>query len=398
MGCGDRHLNWWTLVGHNALVWSASFTPDERYIVSSSDDKNQSVFGMCQLELPWSLSGVMRDNSVSCSYAQWPVHCIRRSRQTVRIWDVETGAMIGNSSMGTETVSTLLHSPQDGRRVVSGSEDKTLCIWDVETRCNGCRAFGGPCGWSPVCQFLPDDAYLHQAHLTRLFTIWDSKMSVHQSSWGTQWHCPFCLLSHQIGQHLASSSDDKTILILGHWNRFNNQCLEKDTGCCVNSIAFSPDGWHLVSGSGDNTVRIWDLQMVSISHTSWRTLWASLVCCILTWWQASYLSSKDCSICIWEADSCKLVVGPLEDTQHGSICCIFTWWPNRLIIIRPNDSYLDNKIEGVTNMLEGPTISTQEEPTNPLPPHSKPVILEWWFQPQTNQYKWWMIMDGSLKR
>ena len=29
----------------------------------------------------------------------------------------------------------------------------------------------------------------------------------------------------------------------------------------VNSIAFSPDGRHIISGSFDHTVRIWDLEL-----------------------------------------------------------------------------------------------------------------------------------------
>jgi WD40 repeat protein len=35
----------------------------------------------------------------------------------------------------------------------------------------------------------------------------------------------------------------------------------------VYSLAFSPDGTRLVSGSGDHTVRIWDTRPV---HERWR--------------------------------------------------------------------------------------------------------------------------------
>jgi len=60
------------------------------------------------------------------------------------------------------------------------------------------------------------------------------------------------------GQHIISGSFDKTIRI---WNAETGSAvgkpLEGHTGW-VSSVAYSPDGQHIVSGSGDETIRIWN--------------------------------------------------------------------------------------------------------------------------------------------
>src|SRR5258706_7749810 len=53
--------------------------------------------------------------------------------KTIWIWDVETGAAVGNPLEGhTSEVFSVAYSP-DGRHIVSGSFDKTIRIWDAET-------------------------------------------------------------------------------------------------------------------------------------------------------------------------------------------------------------------------------------------------------------------------
>ena len=52
--------------------------------------------------------------------------------KTVRIWDMETGVEEQRLEGHSDEVSAVAVSA-DGRRVVSGSEDKTVRIWDMET-------------------------------------------------------------------------------------------------------------------------------------------------------------------------------------------------------------------------------------------------------------------------
>ncbi|KAK5661879.1 hypothetical protein OQA88_9987 [Cercophora sp. LCS_1] len=59
------------------------------------------------------------------------------------------------------------------------------------------------------------------------------------------------------GQRLASGSNDQTVKI---WDPASGQCLQTLEGHrdSVQSVAFSPDGQRLASGSNDQTVKIWD--------------------------------------------------------------------------------------------------------------------------------------------
>ena len=122
------------------------------------------------------------------------------SDNTLRLWDAATGQPIGAPLTGhTDSVNSVAFSP-DGKRIVSGSDDKTVRVWDADT-------------------------------------------------------------GQQIGPRLTGHRDD------------------------VRSVVFSPDGTRIVSGSTDETVRVWpgptawpDLLCnkltTNMSHKQWRD-WVS---------------------------------------------------------------------------------------------------------------------------
>ena len=64
------------------------------------------------------------------------------------------------------------------------------------------------------------------------------------------------------GTMLASGSDDIML-----WNTKNNMLITTLSGHneCVFSVAFSPDGTQLASASSDHTIKLWDIK---IGHSS----------------------------------------------------------------------------------------------------------------------------------
>ena len=86
------------------------------------------------------------------------------------------------------------------------------------------------------------------------------------------------LVASSNGRFFASCSSDTTIIL---WDAVRGGILHEwqgHSGRRVNTLAFSPDGAHLLSGGDDNTLKVWDVsspvgQEVPVKHT--HTLLAS---------------------------------------------------------------------------------------------------------------------------
>jgi len=135
--------------------------------------------------------------------------------KTVRLWDLETGRCLRVLEGHTNLVLTVAWST-DQRRALSGSADSTLRLWDVET---------GRC------------LRVLEGHTD---VVWNVALSAD--------HC-----------HALSSSEDKTVRL---WDVETGHCLRVLEGHIerVLSVAWSADCSYVLSGSADSTVRLWEVQ------------------------------------------------------------------------------------------------------------------------------------------
>ncbi|KAJ7861893.1 hypothetical protein B0H13DRAFT_1726283 [Mycena leptocephala] len=179
--------------------------------------------------------------------------------ETICIWNAATGEAVGTPLEGhTDWVHSVAFSP-DGTRIVSGSDDETIRIWNAATGEAVGTPLEGHTHWVRSVAFSPDGTRIVSGSDDETIRIWNAATG---EAVGTplEGHTDsVCSVAFSPdGTRIVSGSDDETIRI---WNAATGEAvgtpLEGHTHS-VRSVAFSPDGTRIVSGSDDETIRIWN--------------------------------------------------------------------------------------------------------------------------------------------
>jgi len=178
-------------------------------------------------------------------------------------WNFTATKALPQPSGHADEAWSLAFSP-DGKTLASGSDDseepETLKIWDVAT---GARLQGWHAGEGTISAlaFDPTGRVLASADLadTAVVRLWNpadgrplAALAGHSRSVRT-------LAFRPDGRVLATAGSDKTIRI---WDVAARSCLHVLEGHTdtVRRLSFSPDGAFLVSAANDRTIRVWDVE------------------------------------------------------------------------------------------------------------------------------------------
>jgi len=153
-------------------------------------------------------------------------------------------------------VNSLALSP-DGNRLVSGSSDKTIKVWDVKTGAEVMTLYGHE-GYLCGVAFSPDGKHIASSSMDNTIKVWDANSGTELMTLLGHENYVYSVAFSPDGKHIISGSHDGTIRVWDSVSGTEQMILRGHRGS-VSSAVYTPDGKRIISGGGwDNTVRVWD--------------------------------------------------------------------------------------------------------------------------------------------
>lgn len=253
--------------GRFSSVNALAISPDSTTLASASDDKNVKLWDLNTKKVLASLSGHSQAVKSVAFSPDGQILATASDDKTIKLWQVETLEEICTLLGHSHAVKSVALSP-DGQILASGSWDKTIKLWDVNTGTEICTITGHQLQVNSVA-FSPDGKLLASASYDRTIRLWQiSALAGSQTELqnrpcysllatlsGHAWAVLTVAFSPD-GQILATGSDDNTIKL---WEVNTGQliCTLVGHSWSVVAVAFTADGETLLSASCDKTVKLW---------------------------------------------------------------------------------------------------------------------------------------------
>lgn len=257
------------LTGHTGPVEAVAVTPDGARIVTGGWDSTVRI---------WDLATGTPVGRPLYGHSG-PVYCVVISPdgtrmmtaghdRTIRIWDLASGKRVGKPLIGHLSGVRAMAVTADGRRIVSGSEDYTVRIWDLATGSPVDAPLKGASGWVLSVAVTPDGTRTITGDHDGNVHIWDLTDVPRTES-----QSPAALSSaaqgHSFGVYALAVSPDGTRIVTGSWDD-TVRVWDLATGTPIGrplkghakgvfAVAVAPDGSRIVSGGGDNRLRVWNM-------------------------------------------------------------------------------------------------------------------------------------------
>ncbi|HUJ11469.1 MAG TPA: WD40 repeat domain-containing protein [Verrucomicrobiae bacterium] len=177
--------------------------------------------------------------------------------KTVKLWNAANGKEVRTFTGHRGPVTGVAFDPT-GEQAVSGSADGTMRLWDVA---NGQQLQATEAlGWKITSVALSPDGKLAATGADdNRVTLWNlPQLSRVRALTGHGWRVTSVVFSTD-GNSLLSGSDDDSLKL---WDVATGREIRsfRDGLAAVTCVSLSPDGQFGLSGSKDKTVRLWNLE------------------------------------------------------------------------------------------------------------------------------------------
>lgn len=300
----DRTIKLWkvkdgelvkTFPGHTDNVNSVTFSPDGLKIASGAADRKIKVWDIESGQVLQEIYCVLTVFYVTFSLDGNQIASAIGSENSsqVGLYDVNTDKFITYKHL--DSINCVVFSP-DGGQFVTASTDETMTVYSTE-------------------HYVKEDIKNRHSQAVRTVVfnpdgtrIFSGSVDCNTILWDTQTYRALKMMKHSAavnqvvistdGEKLVSCADEGDVIL---WNAEKGQVIRKFNGFkgWVMCIALSPDGSTIVTGSRENDLRVWGVN-----------IWESKV----------YQRLKQVPTCLtFHPDGIKVLVGVLSKIEVRSI-------------------------------------------------------------------------------
>jgi WD40 repeat protein/transcriptional regulator with XRE-family HTH domain len=243
---------------HGKGVYSADFSPDDKYVVTGSYDGIVRIFDAQTGQEMRQFKANETERGVKAIFSPNGQTIYAASNDgTVWGWEGKTGEV--ELHLSNDDAPIDIEISPDGRRLLIGSFAGTPRLLDAQTGATICEFFGHA---APVWEltFSPDSKYVATSSLDRTARLWKAENCELVRTFIGHADSVASVDFSPDGKYLATGSWDKTARL---WDVETGQEIRQFIGhnCyLVRSVRFSPDGKYLLTGNCDKTARLWDVQ------------------------------------------------------------------------------------------------------------------------------------------
>jgi eukaryotic-like serine/threonine-protein kinase len=242
------------IIGHADAIGSVRFAPDGRHLASGDKDGVLLYWdadtGQVVRRFPKHPQEIR-----NVAFSPTSEHMASASGFTVRLYDVR-GQEVRRYSGHTGSIKCLALSA-DGKRLITGSDDKTIRLWDVSSG-REVQRFNRHSAGITALAFRADTNQFASASRDQTVRLWDLRSGLEVETFEAHAGTVLDIAVSADGRRLASAHFD-TILRLWDIESASEQGKCVGHKQMVSALAFTPDGKRLLSAGQDQTLRLWDL-------------------------------------------------------------------------------------------------------------------------------------------